>query len=636
MDANLAKINLNNPSRRDCLAIARAADAIRRQHQLEEAQDQDAQKRRCAFFDGLMSCFSSRRNRQSIRDEGEAEPTWRQIVDVGLDEPGTFQWEGARPRLHDKSIMVNVDTDIPNSSSIETSEPASGSYTNSHDNKINDLYVARCDFLPRYAEDLTLRKGDVMRIISKSGDWWTAQLISTQAEPKAVLLWTFLNKLKQYEPGLWTLIYNFVHQGDYDHKKHLKRFTGKVPGHFIRSVDGKRDLHVEWFFNCMTRSTAALIILKASVGTFLVRRSEESKLRLCVRNIRGVKHYRIEYTIDGDLYIQSMPRRFPTLRSLVAYYQEDDHGLCCKLVGPPNLKNFPNPNSDEYPEGQTHAVSLHKRLSTCFPVQRTRKGDVWAGHWRKRQQKAVFRLFQRESCKFNIDIVRLLKGVDHANLVKTIDVVPENRLIGIVMETMKTSVVETLQEASYKEQDLIQMAMQVSDGMAYLEEKFIDHGDLSGTNVFLSSDNKVKIAGFALRNLFPGIPIKVKWSAPEVIWESEFSSKADVWSFGVVVHELFTKGVPPYPDMTDEEVAEVIKGDYRLPRACPNHVYSLLQQCWDSNPQKRPYFSEITEKLREILDPKEKTEIVKTAKPVLYLETNLDEDEDESQRQSWV
>ncbi len=90
-----------------------------------------------------------------------------------------------------------------------------------------------------------------------------------------------------------------------------------------------------------------------------------------------------------------------------------------------------------------------------------------------------------------------------------------------------------------------------------------------------------------------GKAIPVKWTAPEAVQFGKFTHASDVWSFGVVLWELFSRGMIPYPGMENSEVIRKITNGVRLekPRDCPNEVYDLMLKCWAEKPKERPKFT---------------------------------------------
>jgi len=153
--------------------------------------------------------------------------------------------------------------------------------------------------------------------------------------------------------------------------------------------------------------------------------------------------------------------------------------------------------------------------------------------------------------------------------------------------------------------NMLKMALDVCSGMAYLGEHNIIHRDLGSRNLLVATTDEgyiVKIADLGLSRevneniyvstdtLFP-----VKWSPPEVIQHREFTVKSDVWSFGVVLWEIFEFGKVPYGDMSNSETIKNLLAGYRLPipENCPTPVPEIMMKCWNSEPTKRPSFKEI-------------------------------------------
>lgn len=90
--------------------------------------------------------------------------------------------------------------------------------------------------------------------------------------------------------------------------------------------------------------------------------------------------------------------------------------------------------------------------------------------------------------------------------------------------------------------------------------------------------------------------------APEAVFNDEFSEKSDVWSYGVLVWEVYTLGQTPFDDRPDEEVLKCIKEDLRLskPDNCPDTMANVMKKCWDSNLEDRPSFEKLYAEISEI------------------------------------
>lgn len=171
---------------------------------------------------------------------------------------------------------------------------------------------------------------------------------------------------------------------------------------------------------------------------------------------------------------------------------------------------------------------------------------------------------------------------------------------------------ETIRPVATK--DLLCWAYQVAKGMEYLDSQRVMHGDLACRNVLLADNNVIKICDFGLakdiyktdtyRKKTDG-PLPVKWMAIESLQDRIFSTQSDVWSYGIVLWEMFSLGQTPYPGMAVNEVFyNRLKDGYRMekPTLCPNSVYSIMLKCWDGNPEKRPSFTKLVEEFETYVE----------------------------------
>jgi serine/threonine protein kinase len=159
---------------------------------------------------------------------------------------------------------------------------------------------------------------------------------------------------------------------------------------------------------------------------------------------------------------------------------------------------------------------------------------------------------------------------------------------------------------------LMYMATQICSAMSYLESRNYIHRDLAARNCLVSDNHLVKVADFGLtRHVKPeevytahvGAKFPIKWTAPEGLAYNKFTSKSDVWSFGVLLWEIATYGMTPYPGVELSEVFYTINSGHRMgrPTGCPEPIHQLMQHCWSWEPCDRPAFWELHERLQSLL-----------------------------------
>ena len=131
--------------------------------------------------------------------------------------------------------------------------------------------------------------------------------------------------------------------------------------------------------------------------------------------------------------------------------------------------------------------------------------------------------------------------------------------------------------------DLIRFCVQISNGMKYLHTKKVCHRDLAARNILLDEFKVAKIADFGFaRDLQQNYyytrkaesPIPVKWMSPETLFDRKFYRNSDIWSFGVLMWEIFTLGGNPYPTVPVEKLFDYLKDGNRMskPMYCDDEM----------------------------------------------------------------
>lgn len=97
--------------------------------------------------------------------------------------------------------------------------------------------------------------------------------------------------------------------------------------------------------------------------------------------------------------------------------------------------------------------------------------------------------------------------------------------------------------------------------------------------------------------------LPVKWMAPEALFDRIYTHQSDVWSFGVLLWEIFTLGGSPYPGVPVEELFKLLKEGHRMdkPSNCTNELYMMMRDCWHAVPSQRPTFKQLVEDLDRIV-----------------------------------
>ncbi|XP_075901998.1 tyrosine-protein kinase HCK [Nelusetta ayraudi] len=449
-------------------------------------------------------------------------------------------------------------------------DPTTGNPTASKSSKVasnanltegESIAMALFDYEALHEGDLGFKKGDKLKILEESGEWWKAMSVSTGQE-------------------------------------------GYIPSNYVAKDTLEAE---EWFFKTISRKDAERQLLAPgnAIGCFMIRESETPKgsYSLSVRDKDArtgdaVKHYKIRTLDKGGFYIS--PRNtFNTLYDLVEHYKKQGDGLCQTLTNPCLSSKPEKPWEKDAWEIQRSSLKLEKKLGAG------QFGEVWMATYNKHTKVAVKTMKPGTmSVEAFMAEANLMKKLQHDKLVRLNAVVTKEEPIYIITEFMeKGSLLDFLKSDEGNRVQLpklIDFSAQTAEGMAYIEQMNYIHRDLRAANILVNKALVCKIADFGLARIIEdneytareGAKFPIKWTAPEAINYGSFTIKSDVWSFGILLTEIITYGRTPYPGMSNPEVIRALERNYRMQpsEGCPSELYKIMLECWKNKPEERPTF----------------------------------------------
>ncbi|XP_056645512.1 insulin-like receptor [Diorhabda sublineata] len=235
---------------------------------------------------------------------------------------------------------------------------------------------------------------------------------------------------------------------------------------------------------------------------------------------------------------------------------------------------------------------------------------------------------ERERLEF-LNEASVMKAFDTTHVVRLLGVVSEGQPTLVIMELMANGDLKSYLRSHRPDMEnynpnhnkhpptlkqILQMAIEIADGMAYLSAKKFVHRDLAARNCMVSENLVVKIGDFGMtRDIYEtdyyrkgtkGL-LPVRWMAPESLKDGVFTSSSDVWSYGVVLWEMATLASQPYQGLANDQVLRYVidGGVMERPENCPDKLYTLMRYCWQHKPSSRPTFLKLCSLLLEDASP---------------------------------
>lgn len=234
----------------------------------------------------------------------------------------------------------------------------------------------------------------------------------------------------------------------------------------------------------------------------------------------------------------------------------------------------------------------------------------------------------RERLEF-LNEASVMKAFDTAHVVRLLGVVSQGQPTLVIMELMANGDLKSYLRSHRPDienydpslikhpptlKQILQMAIEIADGMAYLSAKKFVHRDLAARNCMVSENLTVKIGDFGMtRDIYEtdyyrkgtkGL-LPVRWMAPESLKDGVFTSSSDVWSYGVVLWEMATLASQPYQGLSNDQVLRYVidGGVMERPENCPDKLYTLMRYCWQHKPTARPTFLKLCQLLLDDASP---------------------------------
>uniref|UniRef100_A0A8C6WTX3 Tyrosine-protein kinase n=1 Tax=Neogobius melanostomus TaxID=47308 RepID=A0A8C6WTX3_9GOBI len=390
--------------------------------------------------------------------------------------------------------------------------------------------------------------------------------------------------------------YVIVEKCDVNWYKARNKFgeEGYIPSNYVTEKKCGNLVQFVWYSKHVNRSKAEELLKKEVKSTdifFLLLFSDIEGLNL--EGGSAIKHYHIKETQGSpQQYYLAEKHLFSNIPDLIEYHKHNAAGLVARLRYPVGKQDTSAPStagfSYEKWEIDPHELTFMKELGSG------QFGQVRLGKWRAQHKVAIKAI--REGAMYEEDFIeeaKVMMRLSHSRLVQLYGVCSQQKPIYIVTEFMELGCLLNVlrkRRGSMGLDLLLSVCLDVCEGMEYLEESSFIHRDLAARNCLVNDSMVVKVSDFGMTRYVlddqytssSGAKFPVKWSPPEVFNFCKYSSKSDVWSYGVLMWEVFTEGRMPFEQNQNHEVVRMVTQGHRLyrPKLASENVYGIMNKCW--------------------------------------------------------
>uniref|UniRef100_A0A915PMP7 Tyrosine-protein kinase n=1 Tax=Setaria digitata TaxID=48799 RepID=A0A915PMP7_9BILA len=354
-------------------------------------------------------------------------------------------------------------------------------------------------------------------------------------------------------------------------------------------------------------------------GDFLVRTSETTPnqprqiiISILVEKKGAImRHIVVQQNMYGK-YITDARASFNSVPELIQFYRNS---------GEPILSMVPNTILKRAVARASWELR-HEAVTIGNKIGEGAFGEVYCGKYKLptgRVVEVAIKLaktaeMSKEKIKEMMKEARLMRNYEHPNVVRMYGVCVEHEPLLIVMELVDGGALDDfLKKNQVSVKDKIEkMVAGGAWGLEYLHSRNCIHRDIAARNCLLTQRDgfllHVKISDFGLSregdeyHMTKARRVPIKWLAPETIQRLIYNSKTDVWSYGVMVWEIFANAEEPYPGMTNAQVKEKVTNGYKMsfPRGTPTWIVEVVHKdCWQLDPNRRANMGQIARRIEQ-------------------------------------